>query len=80
MTLAYGSILSNTNNLSFVYITIIGSNIGAILTPVGALAGIMWLRILKINDINYSFKYFVKNGIVITFSIILVLMLIIIII
>ena len=80
MTLAYGSILSNTNNLSFVYITIIGSNIGAILTPVGALAGIMWLRILKINDINYSFKSFVKNGIVITFSIILVLMLIIIII
>ena len=80
MTLAYGSILSNTNNLSFVYITIIGSNIGAILTPVGALAGIMWLRILKINDINYSFKSFVKNGIVITFSIILVLMLIFIII
>lgn len=80
MTLAYGSILSNTNNLSYVYITIIGSNIGAILTPVGALAGIMWLRILKINDINYSFKSFVKNGIVITFSIILVLMLIIIII
>ena len=80
MTLAYGSILSNTNNLSFVYITIIGSNIGAILTPVGALAGIMWLRILKINDINYSFKSFVKNGMIITFSIILVLMLIIIII
>ena len=80
MTLAYGSILSNTNNLSFVYITIIGSNIGAILTPVGALAGIMWLRILKINDINYSFKSFVKNGMIITFSIILILMLIIIII
>lgn len=66
MTLAYGSILSNTTNLELVYATIIGSNIGAMLTPVGALAGIMWLRILKINDVDYNFKSFFKNGIIIT--------------
>ncbi len=66
MTLMYGSILENTNNLKLVYATIIGSNIGAILTPVGALAGIMWMRLLKINNVNYSFLQFTKNGILIT--------------
>ncbi len=62
MTLAYSSILNGTTNLNLIYSTIIGSNIGAILTPVGALAGIMWIRLLKLNDINYSFKDFMKNG------------------
>ncbi|MGM9969541.1 MAG: SLC13 family permease [Anaeroplasma sp.] len=65
MTLAFGSILNGTNNINCIYATIIGSNIGAILTPIGSLAGIMWLRILKDNNIKYSFIDFVKNGIVI---------------
>ena len=71
MTLAYGSILDGTNNLKLVYATIIGSNIGAILSPVGALAGIMWLRILKQNNINYSFMNFVKNGVILTSGLLL---------
>lgn len=66
MTLAYGSIIENTENIKIIYATIIGSNIGAILTPVGALAGIMWMRLLKQNNINYSFVDFSKNGVVIT--------------
>lgn len=70
MTLAFGSILSNTSNLSLVYASIIGSNIGSLLTPIGALAGIMWIRILKYNHINYSFAKFMKNGIIITLFII----------
>jgi arsenical pump membrane protein len=70
MTLAFGSILSNTTNLSLVYASIIGSNIGSLLTPIGALAGIMWIRILKYNNIDYSFSKFMKNGIIITLFII----------
>lgn len=66
MTLAFGSILSNTENIKLIYATIIGSNIGAMLTPVGALAGIMWLRILKANDVKYTFLDFMKNGAVLT--------------
>jgi arsenical pump membrane protein len=66
MTLAYANILENTNHISNIYSTIIGSNLGALLTPIGALAGIMWLRILKENDIKYSFIDFMKNGIIIT--------------
>ena len=64
MTLAYGSILENTNNVKLIYSTIIGSNIGAIITPVGALAGIMWMKLLKDNKVKYSFLDFAKNGII----------------
>ena len=71
MTLAYGSILENTQNISLIYATIIGSNIGAILTPVGALAGIMWMRLLKINNVNYNFIEFTKNGFIITLFLLL---------
>ena len=68
MTLAYGSILSNTNNITLIYATIIGSNLGALLTPVGALAGIMWIRILKTNNVKYTFLDFIKNGAIITIA------------
>lgn len=68
MTLAYGSILGTEANLSYVYATIIGSNVGAMLTPIGALAGIMWLRILKHNEVKYSFIDFMKNGSLLTAS------------
>ncbi|MEG2687724.1 MAG: ArsB/NhaD family transporter [Clostridia bacterium] len=45
------------------YATIIASNIGAILTPVGALAGIMWTDIIRKNNIKMSIFQFVKYGI-----------------
>lgn len=44
------------------YATIIGSNLGAIFTPVGALAGIMWSGLLKKNGIKFSFKNFIVYG------------------
>ncbi len=72
MTLAYSKILPNINNQKIIYATIIGSNIGAILTPVGALAGIMFTNILKNNNIEYSFKDFFKNG----FKIVLILLIV----
>jgi len=45
-----------------IYSTIIGSNIGAFLTPLGALAGIMWMNILKDHDVKFTFMDFVKYG------------------
>ena len=47
-------------------IIIIGSNIGAILSPMGALAGIMWLGYLKKHNVKYTFSTFIKNGIIIS--------------
>jgi arsenical pump membrane protein len=55
-----------------VYAAIIGSNLGAYLTPIGALAGIMWMRILKREDIPLSFLKFVKYGILISIPTILI--------
>lgn len=48
--------------LGATYAAIIGSNLGALLTPIGALAGIMWLSILKKLDVKVSFMQFVRYG------------------
>lgn len=48
-----------------VYATIIGSNLGAILTPIGALAGIMWMSILKEHEIQYNYRSFLKYGMIV---------------
>ena len=57
-------------NMSFtssasIYASIIASNIAAYITPVGALAGIMWMSLLKTYKVDFSFKNFVRYGIVI---------------
>lgn len=57
----------SSGSMTDVYSTIIGTNIGAFLTPIGALAGIMWLSILKEHKINYSFLTFTKYGVMIAF-------------
>lgn len=54
--------LSGTAYLQAVYASVIGSNIGAYLTPVGALAGIMWSAILKKFEIKLSYARFIEYG------------------
>ena len=48
-----------------IYASIVGSNIGAFLTPIGALAGIMFTGLLKDHQVKLSFKDFSKYGIII---------------
>ena len=48
-----------------VYASVIGSNIGAFLTPIGALAGIMFSSLLKKYEVKYTFLDFIKYGIII---------------
>ena len=60
------------NNIKAIYATIIGSNIGAFLTPIGALAGIMFTSLLSKYEVNYGFKKFVKYGIIISIPTLLV--------
>lgn len=67
MTALFSSILAQGGtNILGVYATIIGSNLGALFTPVGALAGIMFLNILKEKQVNFSIKSFIKYGVVIS--------------
>lgn len=68
MSVLFASILQNLNPVLItqgIYAVIVGSNISAFLTPIGALAGIMWLQILRDNDIQFSFLKFLKFGIII---------------
>lgn len=54
--------LSPEISLGAVYSTIVGSNLGALLTPVGALAGIMWISMLKNYEVKLGFFEFIKYG------------------
>lgn len=69
MSVMFGSIISNLDKsilAQATYSTIIGSNIGAYLTPIGALAGIMWMQTLAKHNIKFNFLDFIKYGIVIS--------------
>ena len=69
MTVAYVPIagaISQANLLPAVLATTIGSNLGANITPIGALAGIMWMSILRDKEVKLTFKEFVKYGLLIT--------------
>lgn len=64
MSVLFAQVLSPLSGLALekaVYATIAGSNIGAYLTPIGALAGIMWMNILKRENVEMSFFTFVKK-------------------
>ncbi len=66
MSVLFSSVLqSSSNAVPALYATVIGSNVGAFLTPIGALAGIMWNSILAKNGIRYGIKNFVKMGLLI---------------
>ena len=67
MSLFFTEILNSLEvvPVSSIFATIIGSNIGAFLTPIGALAGIMWMSILKKQGIDMSFLDFTKYGFII---------------
>ena len=64
MSLFFTEILKSVQGISSgaIFATIIGSNIGAFLTPIGALAGIMWMSILKKQNVKMSFLDFTKYG------------------
>ena len=59
-------LLVGQNMKGSAYALIIASNLGANLTIVGALAGLMWKRILEIKDLKISYWQFFKVGIVVT--------------
>lgn len=53
-------IITSGGSLEAVYATIVGSNLGAYFTPLGALAGIMWLDLLDRNNVKLTFGKFIK--------------------
>ena len=69
MSVFFATIPNMTSTIDYhksIFSTIIGSNIGAFLTPIGALAGIMFTNLLVKHDVKYSFKDFIKYGVIIS--------------
>ena len=67
MSILYSNICTNK---AAIYASIIGSNIGAFLTPTGALAGIMFTNLVNEHDTKFSFLDFIKYGAIIALPII----------
>ena len=69
MTVAFVFVMSGLSGrplLAAILATAVGSNLGANMTPLGALAGIMWMSILRQKGCELSFGRFVKYGLLIT--------------
>lgn len=63
MSVLFSAVVSAAgNDVGGLYAAVIGSNIGAFLTPVGALAGIMWMAMLKNHGVKLSFAEFSAKG------------------
>ncbi len=62
MSVLFESLLSYSAAPIAVYAAVIGSNLGAYLTPIGALAGILWMSILKRMGIAFGFARFLSYG------------------
>ncbi len=66
--------LNETVYLKGIYASIIGSNIGAFLTPIGALAGIMFSSLVSKNGIRFRFIDFIKYGAIISLPVLTVIL------
>lgn len=66
MSVLFSSIMETVRDPALyrggVFAAVIGSNIGAYLTPVGALAGVMWSAILRRFGVQFSFRKFLLYG------------------
>ena len=79
MSILYSTLptMGGAEQVRATYAAVAGSNVGAFLTPIGALAGIMFNSLLKEHDVKLSFKQFSLYGVIVaipTFVITLVIL------
>ena len=72
MSILFSDMCSNN---TAIFASIVGSNIGAFLTPTGALAGIVFTNLVNEHETKYSFLDFVKYGSMVSIPIIAVALL-----
>ena len=64
MSVFFSSMISASGaGAGAVYATVIGSNLGAFFTPIGALAGLMFSSILAQHGVKFGYKDFLKLGV-----------------
>lgn len=67
MSVLFSSVIDcGAAGLPAIFATVIGSNIGAFLTPVGALAGIMWSSIVNKHGVKFGCWKFINIGIIVS--------------
>lgn len=68
MSVLYVDIIENFEVVSkeAIFVGIISLNISIFFTPIGALAGMMWMGILKKNSVPFSFGKFCLYGVIIS--------------
>lgn len=64
MSILYSELLATTGNLNSIYTVIASSNLCALITPLGSLAGMMFISLIKQQNIKFSFTRFMKYGFV----------------
>lgn len=65
MSVLFSGICQNLDSAikpAALFASVIGSNLGAFCTPLGALAGIMWMQLLSAQGIKLSFARFSRYG------------------
>lgn len=68
MSVLFSSVISSSNGMAgmeAIFATIIGSNIGALFTPIGALAGIMWGSLISKYHVKFGYVEFLKMGVIV---------------
>ncbi len=68
MSVLFSSVIEAGNGvvgLSAVFATVIGSNLGAFFTPIGALAGIMWSSLIGEHKVRFGYLRFLKIGLIV---------------
>lgn len=64
MSVLYSSVIAEAGaGLPAMFATVIGSNLGAYFTPVGALAGIMFSSIVNRQGLKFGYRDFLKMGV-----------------